>query len=183
MSSKTAASIPQKNNNKQKTILQEIVFILFKAGLLLGIFVLLFTFVFGVVRVADASMHPSVREGDIVFFYRHEREFSIGDVIVLRSEEENQVRRIVAKPFDQVDITEMGLEVNGHPQIGLEKSYIIEQTNQFVDGVSLPLTLKEDEFFVLGDSREQSEDSRIYGPVKAADIQGGLMAVIRRRNF
>ncbi|MBQ8063628.1 MAG: S26 family signal peptidase [Clostridia bacterium] len=53
----------------------------------------------------------------------------------------------------------------------------------FKEGASFPITLKEGEIFLLGDDRENAEDSRAFGAVKAEDTLGEVMTVLRRRNL
>ncbi|SER54470.1 signal peptidase I [Isobaculum melis] len=177
---------PQKKNlntKKELSLMDDLVYLLVKIVALILLFVLLFTFVFGIHRVGNASMNPSVKEGDILLFYRLDHNYHSGDIVVLEKNKKKQVMRIVAVSGDEVDITKDGLKVNGHPQYGLEKSYIMENTEQFVEGITFPIILKKNEFFVLGDSREHAEDSRIYGPVSTEEMLGKIMTVIRRRNF
>ena len=50
-------------------------------------------------------------------------------------------------------------------------------------GVEFPIKLKTGEVFLLGDDRENSEDSRIFGAVKSRETLGEVMTVIRRRNI
>jgi|UPI00068813C3 signal peptidase I len=177
----------QKNKNlhkkKESSPMKDLMYLFMKIIFLILLFMLLFTFVFGIHRVKNASMAPSVKEGDILLFYRLDHSYHSGDIVVLEKNKEKQALRVVAVSGDEVDITKDGLKVNGHPQDGLEKGYIMEDTEQFVEGITLPVTLKKNEFFVLGDSRGHAEDSRIYGPVSTNQIQGKIMTVIRRRNF
>jgi signal peptidase I len=87
--------------------------------------------------------------------------------------------RVVAVAGDQVDIREDGLYVNGYLQY---EENIYEKTTRYEEGVDFPLTVGEGEVFVLGDSRENSTDSRIFGPVSVADTYGKTIMIIRRRN-
>lgn len=43
----------------------------------------------------------------------------------------------------------------------------------------MPVTLGENEVFLMGDNRPESEDSRVFGPVKAKDTLGEVMTVLR----
>ena len=49
--------------------------------------------------------------------------------------------------------------------------------------VNYPVTLGENEYFVLGDYRTASKDSRVYGPIKTDDIKGEVILVLRRKNL
>ena len=164
---------------KPPTMLQEIFFLLAKIGAILIVVIVLFTLVFGVTQVNDATMAPAMREGDLVFFQRT-GDIEISDAIVVMYNEQTQVRRVVAVAGDTVDITYDGLFINGFLQ---QEFHIFEQTTQFVDGVTFPLTVPEGEVFVLGDSRVRARDSRMYGTVRLENVLGRVVTVVRRRNL
>ncbi|MCL2803568.1 MAG: signal peptidase I [Micrococcales bacterium] len=151
-----------------------------KIGLIAGIGVLLFTLVYGFHHSADPAMHPAVKDGDLTLFYRWDKDYRAGDLVVLRFEGQTQIRRVVAVAGDRVDITEEGLLINGGLQIEPD---IHLPTEQFAGGVGFPLVVPEGHIFVLGDARDVAADSRIYGPVKITDTQGTVISVIKRRNL
>jgi signal peptidase I len=158
----------------------EILFLLAKiAGIILA-FLLVFTFLFGLCRNLDASMGPSVKDGDLVMFYRLDKNYIARDTLVLEFKGQKQVRRVVATAGDTVDITEEGLLVNGALQ---QEPEIYSPTQRYESGAEFPLTVKEGEVFVLGDCRLNATDSRIYGAVKVKDTLGKVMTVLRRRNI
>lgn len=162
------------------TLIAETGCLLLKILLIAGIFVLIFTFVFGLYRNEDISMAPAVKDGDLVVFYRLDKEYVSSDAIVLEWQGRKQVRRVVAVAGDTVDVTEDGLMINGALQ---QERDIYEQTHRYTEGIDFPVTVGEGEIFVLGDGRENSTDSRIYGPVKIRDTLGKLMSLIRRRGI
>jgi len=144
-------------------------------------FVLLFTFLFGIIRVEDPSMYPAVKDGDLAVFYRYTKiGYLPGDAIVLEINGQKQVRRVVATAGDTVDITEGGLMINGALQ---QEFGIYHKTERYAEGINFPLTLPEGQVFVLGDSRVGVTDSRIYGCVKINNTLGKVMMVIRRRSI
>jgi len=169
-----------KKEKRPSTLRREFLFIFAKICGILMIVILMFTFVFGVIQVSDASMAPAMREGDLVFFQRMGRDYSATDVIIVRYEDRHQVRRVVAVAGDVVDITEQGLIVNERLQ---QERHIFEETTQFVEGIRFPLTVPEGEMFILGDSRGRATDSRIYGAVRVEDVLGRVITAIRRRNL
>jgi signal peptidase I len=91
-----------------------------------------------------------------------------------------QVRRVVATAGDSVDIVEAGLVVNGALQ---QEPEILNKTERYQDGVDFPLTVPEGQIFVLSDSRNGANDSRIFGCVRIEDTFGKVMTVIRRRSI
>lgn len=157
--------------------------ILYLFGKLAGIllcFILLSLFVFGLYRNRDADMYPALKDGDLVVYYRLDKDYVASDCIVLTYDGRKQVRRVVAVEGDTVDITEQGLVVNGLLQW---ENYVYEETRRYAEGVNFPITLQEGEVFVLGDARAGATDSRIYGAVNVADTNGKVMFILRRRDF
>ena len=168
-------SVPQES--VVGSVLREILYLLLKIVAIAAAFVVVFTFVFGVLRYSENAMLPAVKDGDLVFYYRLEKEYTASDLVVLRYQGHEQVRRVVATAGDVVDITEDGLTINGAPH------EIYEQTQRYDTGVEFPMELKEGQIFVLGDSRENASDSRVYGAVDVHDTLGKVMTIVRRRGF
>lgn len=164
----------------QPSLIADIGYLILKITIIAGVFWLAFTFVFGIFRNTDISMAPSIKDGDLVVFYRLDREFAASDVAVVEWKGKKQARRVVASEGDTVDITEEGLMVNGAL---LQEEKIYEETRRYEQGIEFPVTLAAGEIFVLGDGRENSTDSRIYGPVKAEDTLGKVTALIRGRGI
>ena len=100
--------------------------------------------------------------------------------MVLEKDGEVQVRRILAVAGDEVNLTEDGLEINGYLQ---QESEIYTETLPYTEGITFPVTVGEEEYFVLGDHRTNAKDSRIYGTVKKEEIKGSVITLLRRRGF
>lgn len=168
----------EENSNEQPTLLSDLLHLFMKIGIIVAIVVVLFTFVFGLYKNVDVSMAPVVKSGDFVIYYRLDKNYSIGDLLIYEYEGVKQVRRVIAVEGDVVDIDdEKGLTVNGNRQA---EPYIYEDTNAYKEGISFPTKVGKGEVFVLGDSRENATDSRIYGAIKIEDTQGMVMCVIKR---
>jgi len=135
---------------------------------------LLFGVFLGLAVVRGNSMMPSVKHGDKILFARRGSPV-IGDVVLLHSQQEDFIKRVVALPGDVVDISRNRLTVNGMPQM---MYCAIGDTQPQTHDINFPLTLGADEYFVLGDNRENSRDSRTYGPVKAGQIRGRVILVL-----
>ena len=127
----------------------------------LAVLVLVFAFCARIVVVSGSSMNNTLVDGDRLLvqstFYTPRR----GDVVVVDSYinyGKPLVKRVIAKGGDTVDINvEEGLVyVNGE---ALDEPYTREPTYQ-EEGTEFPLTVPEGELFLLGDNRNNSEDSR-----------------------
>lgn len=81
------------------------------------------------------------------------------------------VKRVVALPGERVQIIDNELYVNGQKAFSADDGYDLMEDAGIAEN---EITLKEDEYFVLGDNRNSSEDSRSanIGPVKREQITG-----------
>ena len=150
-----------------------------RLALTAGAVYLLLGVVFGLAVVRGDSMSPTLREGDLALFLRIVPRYQAGDVVLVEQDGEELVKRVVALPGQTVDIDGAAgtLLVDGTP---LNEPYLTERTEP-KEGISYPLTLGADEYFVLGDHRENSRDSRNYGPVAGARLDGKLLLLLRRQ--
>ena len=140
--------------------------------------VLLFGFLFGVTPMENDDMAPRISAGDLLFYYRLADDWVTGDVMVFEKNGEQYVGRIVANPGDTVEVTDQAtLVVNGSTVL---ENDIYYTTPKYDDGPAYPITLAQDEYFILCDYREGARDSRYFGPVKASEIKGKVITVIRR---
>ena len=84
----------------------------------------------------------------------------------------------MASGGDTVEVTDQAtLVVNGSTVL---ENDIYYTTPKYDNGVTYPLTLAEDEFFILCDYREGARDSRYFGPVSEGEIKGKVITVVRR---
>lgn len=143
--------------------------------------VLVFTFVLRTSEVQGSSMSPTFtgrndnigQVGDRLVYLSAVSDYKNGDVVVVNSKvlDEAIIKRVIAVPGQTIDIDfELGeVYVDG---VLLEEDYIADPTYTDYGGMQYPYTLKTDEFFVLGDNRNNSLDSRFFGPVDRDDIIG-----------
>ena len=132
------------------------------------------TFVLVPHRMTGNGMFPSVKDGDLCLFYRLE-DAHAGDVVLYEADGRTAVGRIVAIPGQSVKfLEEGGFHVNGYAPYE-ELPYETHGKGSWI--------LMESEFFVLNDYRSNDKDSRIYGTVKADELKGKLLFILRRRNF
>ena len=139
---------------------------------------LLFGFAFGVTPMENDDMSPRISAGDLLLYYRLADDLVTGDVLVFDKDGEQYVGRIVANPGDTVEVTDQAtLVVNGSTVL---ENDIYYTTPKYDNGPAYPVTLAQDEYFILCDYREGARDSRYFGPVKASEIKGKVITVVRR---
>lgn len=175
-----APSAPANAAPPRPSLLHDLLMLLLKIALVTVLGAALLTFVFGLYRVNDDYMQPSVKSGDVVMFYRLDHEYLAGDVLVLQYNGRLTCSRVIAVAGDEVGIDSEGLLVNGAYQ---QEQGITDDTTQVADGVTFPLTVPEGSVFLLGDHRMSAVDSRIYGCVPEEDIWGKMMGQFRWRGF
>lgn len=138
----------------------------------------MFGLVFGIMPMPNNDMSPRISAGDLLLYYRLADKWTTGDVMVVEHQGQRYVARIVAQGGDTVEITDQStLVVNGSIVI---ESDIFYTTPRYDSGVTYPLTLTEDEYFVLCDYREGAKDSRYFGPVRSSEILGKVITAVRR---
>ena len=145
--------------------------------------ILLFTFGVRLISVSGPSMQDTLYTGDrLLVLNAMFCGFKAGDVVVINDYnaelDDTLVKRIVAVGGQTVDMDFSTGEVYVDGQV-LDEPYIKEPTYT-PEGVAFPLTLAEDEVFVMGDNRNHSTDSRDtrLGPVKVGYLQGKALLLL-----
>ena len=170
----------QKRKRRRMRALRSFFFRLAALGLV--IYVLLFHII-GLAVMPNGDMSPRLDAGDMLMFYRLDRTPKVQDVVVVKKAESGErfVLRVIACPGDTVEVSdENGLSVNGNT---LVEPYIYHTTRPYDNGVEYPITLGDDEYFLMADLRNGGIDSRCFGPVRKDEIQGIVITILRRNNL
>lgn len=135
-----------------------------------AIAVLLATLFFPVFRIYGSSMSPTVNEGEIVVAMKGSK-FECGDVVVLSYNNKLLVKRVIAGPGQWVDINSDG-DVFVDGQL-IDEPYLQEKAYGECT-LELPYQVPDERFFVMGDNRATSQDSRnmIVGCIADEQIIG-----------
>jgi len=139
------------------------------------------TFVFENTRVLGPSMEPTLHDGDLIIVNKLEYYFTDperGEIIVFpyKGDPSKQyIKRIIALPGEVIDIREGKVYINGELY---EEEYILEEM-QLRGDIDFPYAIPADTYFVMGDNRNNSSDSRYQdvGTIEKDKIIGH--AVIR----
>ena len=188
------------NEDDERTLLEDILGFI-KVFVVSAIVILLFVnFVAHPVRVDGRSMYPTLKNGEFgftnvggVLLNGVER----GDIVVVTMEEDGQkthwVKRVVGLPGDTVSCVNDVVYING--KVLDETKYIDPDYRQSLvdkfgyfnkvpnaDNTNVEdfeeVKLKDDEYYVMGDNRPYSKDSRYVGPVKKSQIFAKKMLVL-----
>ena len=139
----------------------------------LGLAVVIIVFFYQPVKVEGTSMTPALADQERIFInkfvYRLEP-IERGDVVVFwypLDHSKSFIKRVIGLPGDEVEIRRGRVYIDGAL---LDEPYVPEQ---FADRSSVAaMTVPEHEYFVMGDHRISSNDSRIFGPVPVGFIYG-----------
>jgi signal peptidase I len=140
--------------------------------------VLIITFLYQPVRVEGTSMLPRLEDHDRLFinkFVYQIESIQRGDVVVFhypRDPEKSYIKRVIAVSGDRLRIDRGRVWLNGEP---LREDYV---PDTFRDTRSMAeMLVPEDTYFMMGDHRSISSDSREFGPVDRSLIYGKAVFV------
>jgi signal peptidase I len=142
--------------------------------------VILIVFIYQPVKVEGTSMMPGLTDQDRIFINKYIYKLSGGaidrdDLVVFHypyDPSQSYIKRIIGLPGDSIEIRDGEVFVNGTE---LDEPYV---PPEYHDHVSLPQEMvPADHYFVLGDHRSSSNDSRVWGFVKRSEIYGKAVFV------
>jgi len=132
--------------------------------------------------VDGQSMQPTFQDQEYILVdklsYRF-REPNRGDVIVFHppgEQQENFIKRVIGLPGEQIDIQDGKIYVNGQL---ISETYTLEENSIDLDlNSSISRSLGDNEYYVLGDNRNHSKDSRELGAIERNRIIGRAWVVL-----
>src|SRR5688572_20519459 len=142
--------------------------------------ILVILFLYQPVKVEGTSMMPALVDQERIFINKFVYRLGIGDIqrgdmVVFwfpGDPTKSYIKRVIGIPGDTVEVDDGTVIVNGHR---LQEPYVLDQ---FRDRASMsPFKVQGDEFFVLGDHRSSSNDSRSWGAVPRKFIYGKAVFV------
>src|ERR1700704_288509 len=130
------------------------------------------------VHVEGLSMYATLDDNDYLIANKIDYRLHApqrGDIIILRPPTDNSkdfIKRVIALPGEKLLIRDSVVYINGHR---LDEPYLPEQwtaiNNWPTDGTD-GRVMRSNEYFVMGDNRNRSQDSRIFGPISRDRIDG-----------
>lgn len=131
--------------------------------------------IFGVARVHGPSMDVTLHDGEIVFIQKELTRFKRGDILVAKINKKTTgeriviIKRVIGVPGDKISIKDNKVVLNGQE---LAEEYIKEP----MEALDMDeITLGENDYFLMGDNRNNSYDSRLHGVIKKHEIRGKVL--------
>lgn len=149
-------------------------------AIVIAILIALFlrTFIFATSIVEGESMDPTLEDGERVIFNKIVYlldEPDRGDIVIIKRPFKNYVKRVIALPGETIEINGSELYINGEKY---QQTFLNEEAEERTGNFG-PIQVPEDSYFVMGDNRAISKDSRNgLGFIKEDEIIGKSEFVI-----
>lgn len=135
---------------------------------------LISSFIISHTRVPTESMRPTIDPGDHLIVSRlpyYYRDPVKGEMVVFKYNSDHLIKRVIGVPGDLIDIIDSVLYVNN---VAIDESnYLLPETKTYLytgSAITFPYVVPEGYYFMLGDNRLNSKDSRVFGTIPRDDI-------------
>lgn len=137
--------------------------------IIIAVVLIIRIFIVTPVRVVGSSMENTLKQGEILILEKFDKNYKRNDIVVIEENGERIIKRIIGLPGESIKIIDGIIYINGEEY---EDKYASSKTNDFSLETFDINKIPNDTYFVLGDNRIVSKDSRILGPINKKNIQG-----------
>ena len=114
-------------------------------------------------------MAPNIGDGQILYGEKVAlSDLNRGDIIFYKLDNGSYLKRLIGLPGESIEIHDGKVFINGKVLEETYKPYVATYVQPLIK-------LGKDDYYVLGDNRNYSSDSHVYGPISGADIVGRVI--------
>ena len=130
------------------------------------------TFIVTPVIVRGDSMYPTLDGNEVMLLKKYDTNYERFDIVVINKsvEGDNLIKRVIGLPNETIRYKNGLLYINDNL---VDDTYAYGETENFQE-----ITLGDDEYFVMGDNRRVSLDSRIIGVIKKDEVEGTVGPIV-----
>lgn len=137
--------------------------------IIIGIIILIRLFIVTPVRVDGPSMDNTLKDGQLLILNKLDTSYNRFDIIVFKLSDDKLIKRIIGLPGDTIELKDNKLYINDEY---IEETYLDKENLDKDNGNYAKTTIKEGYYFVMGDNRKDSFDSRYFGVIEKKQIIG-----------
>ena len=132
--------------------------------------VLIRTFIITPVRVSGDSMYDTLKDGDILLLKKFDTSYERYDIVVFDRNNEQLIKRVIGLPGEYIECIDGKIYINDKEIKDIDTNLTTNDFNK--------IYIPENHYFVMGDNRPVSNDSRYFGPVNKKEIQGTVTSFV-----
>lgn len=140
--------------------------------IIIFVVVIIRIFIVTPIRVNGDSMDPTLKDKELMILKKYDTSYERFDIVVVDDSVEgsNLIKRIIGLPGEKIKCKDGKIYINGKK---IDDVYGYGKTSDFLE-----VQLKDDEYFVMGDNRSVSKDSRMFGAVYYDELKGTTNLII-----
>lgn len=130
----------------------------------------------GFAKVDGNSMQPTLKDNDIILYYKSKKNIKRFDIIIFKRNNNLFIKRVIGLPGESIKYIDNTLYVNDNP---IEEDFQKSITNDFnISDITSSDVIPNNKLFVLGDNRLFSTDGRSFGFIDINDVNGIMIIKI-----
>jgi signal peptidase I len=163
----------EKEEDMQKKAAKDIFLDVYPYIVIILVVIIIRSFIVTPIKVNQTSMHPTLEQGDTMLLNKigaSIQGYKRFDIVVVKSNGSYLIKRIIGMPGESIKYTDGKLYIN---EKVMKDKYAKSETEDFDE-----VKIGKNEYFVMGDNRAVSKDSRIIGPVSKSQLLGKTNIII-----